>query len=191
MVSLDSLYALSKYDQERMCLLLGRMNGISVVALRLASVFGTHQRLGNRHAGVLSTFALRLLHGHPPLVFEDGLQQRDFVSVRDVARALRLALESNTVSGMVLNIGSGERQSILDVARKTAAALGRDHAVPELTGTYRLGDARHALVDISLARRFLGYEPRVTLDGGLTELAQWLDGQPHRRTAEAAREAWL
>jgi dTDP-L-rhamnose 4-epimerase len=187
-VSLESIYALSKFAQERMCLMLGRNHDISTVALRIASVYGPRQSLLNPYAGVFATFAKRLMNGSPPLVLEDGNQQRDFVSVRDVARACRLALESDAASGMVLNIGSGERRSILDIARKTAEALGRNHAVPELTGTYRVGDVRHCFPDVSLARRFLGYEPKVSFDEGLAEVAGWLTGQlsddPNRAKVE-------
>lgn len=176
-VSLESVYALSKFDQERMCLMVGRTHDISTVALRISSAYGPRQSRDNPYAGVFATFAKRLMNGNPPLVLEDGNQQRDFVHVRDVARACRLALESDAATGMVLNIGSGERRSILDVARRTAEALGRNHAVPELTGSYRVGDVRHCFPDVSLARRFLGFEPKISFDEGLASLAGWLPGQ--------------
>lgn len=176
-VSLESVYALSKFDQERMCLMLGRAYGIPTVALRLFNVFGTRQALSNPYTGVLAIFASRLLNDNPPLVFEDGNQQRDFVSVRDVARACRLALETEAATGMVLNIGSGKPRTILEVARKMAEVTACPHLSPEITGRYRMGDVRHCYADVSLARRVLGYEATVEFDEGLTELAEWLKGQ--------------
>lgn len=176
-VSLESVYALSKFDQERMCLMLGRAYDIPTVALRFFHVFGTRQPLSNPYTGALSTFAARILNGNPPLVFEDGNQQRDFVSVHDVARACRLALESDAATGMVLNIGSGKPLSIVSVARSMADVLGAPHLEPEVTGRYRIGDVRHCFADISLARRVLGYDPKVSFDAGLTDLARWFRGQ--------------
>lgn len=185
-VSLESVYALSKFDQERMCLMLGRAYELSTVALRFFNVFGTRQALSNPYTGVLAIFASRLLNGNRPLVFEDGNQQRDFVSVRDVARACRLALETEAATGMVLNIGSGKPRPILEVARKMAEVIGSPHLVPEITGRYRMGDVRHCFADVSLARRVLGYEPKVGFDEGLAELAEWLTGQVGLATDRAA-----
>src|SRR6185369_3488516 len=105
--ALESVYALSKYDQERMCLIAGRAYGIPTVALRFFNVYGPRQALSNPYTGVLAIFAARLLNGRSPMVFEDGLQRRDFVHVRDVANACRLALESSH-DGEVFNIGSGQ-----------------------------------------------------------------------------------
>jgi dTDP-L-rhamnose 4-epimerase len=157
--TLASVYALSKYDQERMSLIVGRAYGIPTVALRFFNVFGTRQALSNPYTGVLAIFASRLLNDRPPLIFEDGLQQRDFVSVYDIARACRLALEvpDATGSGGVFNIGSGRPRTVLEVARKMAAVLGREYIEPEVTGKYRVGDIRHCFADIRLARRVLGY----------------------------------
>jgi dTDP-L-rhamnose 4-epimerase len=187
--SLSSVYALSKYDQERLCLIIGRTYGIPAVALRFFNVFGIHQALSNPYTGVLAIFASRYLNGKPPLIFEDGRQQRDFVSVYDVARACRLALESPDAPGQAINIGSGCPFTVREVAERTARALGKEHLEPEITGQYRAGDIRHCFADISLARRVLGYKPRVTLQEGLVELAEWLEGQQaHDRVAEAREE---
>ena len=92
--ALASIYALSKFDQERLCLILGRAYGIPAVALRFFNTYGPYQALSNPYTGVLSNFASRVLNGHPPLIYEDGVQKRDFVSVYDVARACRMALET-------------------------------------------------------------------------------------------------
>jgi dTDP-L-rhamnose 4-epimerase len=188
-VTLESFYALSKFDQERMCLLLGRAYAIPAVALRFFNVFGTRQALSNPYTGVLAIFASRLLNDRRPLVFEDGLQKRDFVSVHDVARACRLALERDSAIGQVINVGSGNARSILDVARMMAEVVGKPHLTPEITGRYRMGDVRHCFADITLARRVLGYEPRVEFEAGLTEVAGWLVGQiAHDRTLDAKAE---
>lgn len=176
-VTLESVYALSKYDQERMCLMLGRAYNIPTVALRLFNVFGTRQALSNPYTGVLAVFASRLLNGNPPLVFEDGNQQRDFVAVADVVRACRLALERQEAIGTVFNIGSGRPRTIVEIARKMAEVVGEPRLAPEISRKYRMGDVRHCFADISLARRMLGYEPKVDFDIGLAELARWLEGQ--------------
>jgi dTDP-L-rhamnose 4-epimerase len=187
--SLASVYALGKYDQERMCLIVGRAYSIPTVALRFFNVYGTRQALSNPYTGVLAIFASRLLNGKPPLIFEDGRQKRDFVHVTDVAAACRLAMESADAAGRVINVGSGQALTVLEVAQRVSAALGREHLVPEVTGKYRVGDIRHCYADIRLARRLLRYEPQVRLDGGLVELAEWLSGQiAHDRVAEARAE---
>jgi dTDP-L-rhamnose 4-epimerase len=171
------VYALSKYDQERLCLLIGRAYNIPAVALRLFNVYGTRQALSNPYTGVLAIFASRLLNDKSPLVNEDGLQRRDFVSVLDVARAFVLAMEkADDVAGQVFNVGSGRNYTVLEIARRLSDVLGKN-IPPEVTGKYRVGDIRHCFADISLTRELLGYEPKVEFDDGLHELAQWLEGQ--------------
>lgn len=190
--ALESVYALSKYDQERLCLMLGRAYRIPTVALRLFNVFGPRQALSNPYTGVLAIFASRLLNQTPPLIFEDGLQQRDFVSVHDVARAFHLALTQGEIDGEVFNIASGAPRSILDVARAMRQVVGRHGGrgpVEEVTGRYRMGDIRHCVADIGRARRALGYQPEVSFEAGLAELSGWLEGQVARdRVAEARDE---
>lgn len=175
--TLASVYALSKYDQERLCLLIGRAYAISTVALRFFNVYGPRQALSNPYTGVLAIFASRYLNDRPPVIFEDGRQRRDFVSVHDVARACRLALEVPDANGRSINIGSGNSYSILEIAQRMAKVMGKEQIEPEISGRYRVGDIRHCFADIRLARRLLGYEPRVSLEHGLTELADWLQGQ--------------
>jgi len=174
---LASIYALSKFDQERMCLMIGRAYNIPAVALRFFNTYGPYQALSNPYTGVLSNFASRVLNGNRPLIFEDGLQQRDFVSVYDVARACRLALEKPAAAGQAFNIGSGVPLTVREVAERTVRAIGHPGLEPEITGKYRAGDIRHCFGDISLARRVLGYCPEVSLEEGLEDLAGWLDGQ--------------
>jgi dTDP-L-rhamnose 4-epimerase len=175
--AIASVYALSKYDQERMCLMIGRAYKIPTVAMRFFNAYGPRQALSNPYTGVLAIFASRLLNGNAPVIFEDGLQRRDFVSVHDVARACRLALEAPHADGEVFNVGSGEPQTVRDIAARLARVMGKDKVEPEILGKYRVGDIRHCFADITKAREVLGYEPQVTLDAGMAELAAWLEGQ--------------
>ena len=186
--SLASIYALSKFDQERMCLTIGRTYQIPTVALRFFNAYGTRQALSNPYTGVLAIFASRLLNDNPPLVFEDGQQRRDFVSVHDVVRGCRLALEVPEAAGLVFNLGSGDHITVSEVAERMAAVLGKPYIRAEITGKYRAGDIRHCFADISRARRILGYEPQVRLDDGLGELADWLSGQVATDHVREARE---
>jgi dTDP-L-rhamnose 4-epimerase len=174
--SLASVYALSKFDQERLCLMIGQAYGIPTVALRFFNVFGTRQALSNPYTGVLAIFAARLLNGNRPLIFEDGLQQRDFVSVTDVARACRLALTAPDAPGHAINVGSGRAYTVRQVATLLGQVLGTD-IEPDICGKYRVGDVRHCFADVGLAGRLLGYEPQVMLEDGLAAVAQWLEGQ--------------
>ncbi|MCU1336131.1 MAG: NAD-dependent epimerase/dehydratase [Bryobacterales bacterium] len=175
--ALVSVYALSKYDQERMTLIVARAYGMRAVALRFFNTYGPYQALSNPYTGVLSNFAARVLNGRAPLIYEDGLQKRDFVSVYDVAAACRLALENETANGQAFNISSGEAATVKEIAERTIRALGSDDLEPEITGRYRAGDIRHCFADISRARDVLGWRPRVSLDHGLQDLAAWLEGQ--------------
>ena len=187
--ALASVYALSKFDQERMCLMIGRAYNLPVVALRFFNAYGPRQALSNPYTGVLAIFAARLLNDSSPRIFEDGLQQRDFVSVYDVARACRLALEVPAAAGEVFNIGSGQASTVRDVAARLAQVLGKEQIEPEIIGKYRVGDIRHCFADIGKARRVLGYLPQVTLDDGLAELAAWLESQAAvDRVAQASAE---
>jgi len=175
--SLASIYALTKYDQERMCLLFGAAYGVPAVALRLFNVYGPRQSLSNPYTGVLAIFASRLLNGRAPVVYEDGGQRRDFVHVGDVARASRLALERDGADGLAVNVGSGRSATVLEIATGLADLLGKE-VEPELPGAFRAGDIRHCFADTSLAREALGFEADVSLEHGMRELAAWLADQP-------------
>ena len=186
--SLSSVYALSKFDQERMALMIGRAYNIPTVALRFFNVFGTRQALSNPYTGVLAIFASRLLNDNPPLIFEDGLQRRDFVSVHDVVQACRLALEADGAAGRAFNVGSGRSYTVREVAEMMSGVLGKA-IEPNVCGKYRVGDIRHCFADITLAREVLGYQPQVMLDDGLVELSEWLQDQPaDDRVADASRQ---
>jgi dTDP-L-rhamnose 4-epimerase len=187
--ALASVYALSKYDQERLALMIGRAYGIPTVALRFFNAYGPRQALSNPYTGVLAIFAARLLNNNPPAIFEDGLQQRDFVSVYDIARGCRLALEMPDAAGEVLNIGSGRPQTVRDIAAKLAKVVGKENIQPDILGKYRVGDIRHCYADIGKAQRILGYAPEVQLESGLVELASWLASQAAvDRVAQASAE---
>lgn len=175
--ALASVYALSKFDQERMCLMVGRAYRIPTVALRFFNVYGTRQALSNPYTGALAIFASRLLNDRAPIIFEDGQQQRDFVSVRDVARACCLALDHPAAPDNVFNVGSGQHYTIREIAERLGTALDRSEIEPDITTKYRVGDIRNCFADITHARGTLGYEPRVSLDDGLAELGEWLEGQ--------------
>lgn len=185
--NLSSVYALTKWDQEQLCLSLGRAYSIPTVALRFFNVYGPYQALSNPYTGVLAIFASRLLNGESPLINEDGEQKRDFVSVYDVARACRLALEAPIQTTGVFNVGSGQAYKIRDLAHKVAGVLECPHLAPVITGQFRSGDIRHCFADISHARDILGYEPRVDLETGMMDLAQWLRGQTAQDSVMASR----
>ncbi|MCU1360493.1 MAG: UDP-glucose 4-epimerase [Ilumatobacteraceae bacterium] len=174
---LSSVYALTKYDQERLCMIVAGAYEIPAVALRFFNVYGPDQALSNPYTGVLAIFASRLLNERRPMVFEDGEQRRDFVSVHDVAEACRLALHSEAAVGRVLNIGSGRSISVNEIADSLARTLGKQSLAAEVTGKYRVGDIRHCFADISAAEHLLGYVPRVGIEDGIIELAGWLEGQ--------------
>lgn len=182
----ESIYALSKYDQERMCLLFGRAYDVPAVALRFFNVYGERQALSNPYTGVLAIFAARYLNDKPPVIFEDGHQRRDFVHVRDLARGCVLALEVPAARDAAFNLGSGTACSVREVAERLGKVLGKSHIEPQIAGRYRAGDIRNCFADISRARAVLGYEPRVGLEAGLAELGAWLAGQRTEDRTEAA-----
>jgi dTDP-L-rhamnose 4-epimerase len=145
-----SVYAISKMDQELMCLAIGRAYNIPTVALRYFNVYGPRQALSNPYTGVAAIFSGRLLNGNPPVIFEDGLQSRDFVHVTDIARANVLAMEHTEVAYEVINVGTGCATTICDVALALSRAL-QLNIQPEIVGGFRAGDIRHCIADIGKA----------------------------------------
>jgi dTDP-L-rhamnose 4-epimerase len=187
--SLASVYALTKYAQEQLTLIVGPAYGIESVALRLWNVYGPGQALSNPYTGVLAIFASRLRNGQPPVIFEDGEQRRDFVHVRDVAQAFILALEDRNAPRKVFNIASGSDRSVKEVAALLAEAMGCPGLAPEVTGEARAGDVRHCIADVNLARTALGFAPREDFRSGLAELAEWVASQrPEDRVGRAREE---
>ncbi len=185
--ALASVYAITKYVQERLTLTLAPAYGMEGVALRLWNVYGPGQALSNPYTGVLAIFASRLLNGQPPMIFEDGLQRRDFVHVADVAQAFVLALEHPQAAGGVFNIASGVDRTVQEVAKLLAGAMGRRSITPEITGKARAGDIRHCIADITLARRQIGFAPRTDFVEGLAELAEWVARQQAEDRVQQAR----
>ena len=182
-----SIYALSKKDQEEMSLLFGRTYQIPAVALRYFNIYGTRQSLSNPYTGVAAIFASRLMNQKSPVIFEDGWQRRDFVSVHDVVQANLLAIERSESDGRTLNIGSGNPVTIREVAGELARALGANLPC-DITGKYRAGDVRHCFADISAAKQSLGYRPRLSLKEGIAELVDWLESQQAKDNVDEAIE---
>lgn len=177
-VDLASIYALTKYQQEQACLIFGEAYGVPTTALRLFNVFGAGQALSNPYTGVLANFASRLASGQRPTIFEDGQQKRDFVHVGDVARAFALALERDEAAGHVINIGSGNAYSIVQVAEFLAEAMGCPELEPEVLGKFRAGDIRNCFADITKARELLGFAPKQRLEDSLGPFVEWVRDAP-------------
>jgi dTDP-L-rhamnose 4-epimerase len=171
-----SVYAISKMDQELLCLSVGAAYDIGVVALRYFNTYGPRQALSNPYTGVAAIFSSRLLNGRAPLAFEDGQQLRDFIHVRDIARATVLALESPAADGQAINVGADAPMTVVEVATALGNALGVDIA-PELTGTARAGDIRHCYADMTKAAELLGFTPKVSFESGVGELMEWVSDQ--------------
>ena len=178
----DNIYSMTKYHQEEMVLLIGKTYGIPAVAPRFFNVYGPRQSLSNPYAGVAAIWLSRLMNGKQPMVFEDGGQLRDFVSIHDVVDCLVLMLEKSGADFLPVNVGSGEVVSILNIAKLLARLLGSP-IEPLVTETGRKFDIRHNTADITRARETLGFEPRVTLEQGFSELIQWA-----KTTPEAAED---
>lgn len=186
--NLGSVYAITKYAQERLALTLCRAYGMAGVALRLWNAYGPGQALSNPYTGVLAIFASRIRNGERPMVFEDGEQRRDFVHVEDVAQAFVLALDHPRAAGGVFNVASGKDRSVTEVAQALARAMGRPDLSPEITGKARSGDIRHNIADISLIRRELGFAVDRDFEADLVELADWVARQQAEDRVAFARE---
>src|SRR5687768_4117680 len=173
----DSIYSMTKYHQEEMVLLIGRTYGIPAVAPRFFNVYGPRQSLSNPYAGVAAIFLSRLLNDKQPVVFEDGGQLRDFVSIHDVVECLTLMIETSGADYLPVNVGSGQAITILEIARLLARLLGKS-IEPQVTLTGRKFDIRHNTADISRATDTLGFRPKVTLEQGFSELIEWARTTP-------------
>jgi dTDP-L-rhamnose 4-epimerase len=173
----DNIYSMTKYHQEEMVLLIGKTYGIPAVAPRFFNVYGPRQSLSNPYAGVAAIWLSRLLNAKPPVVFEDGGQLRDFVSIHDVVDCLVLMIEQSGADFLPVNVGSGETVTILEIASLLKRLLGST-IEPQVTQSGRRFDIRHNTADISRARATLGFTPRVSLEQGFSELIEWARTTP-------------
>ena len=171
-----SIYAMSKEHQEKMSLLIGKTYGIDTTPLRCFLVYGSRQALSNPYTGVLTIFSTNLLSGNPPIIFEDGMQTRDFVNVKDVCQALILAMENSKAKGEIFNVGTGIPMTIKTIAHTLINKLNPE-IKPIITNKYRTGDLRHCYADISKIKQKLGYQPKISFEGGIEELIQWVKSQ--------------
>ncbi|WP_057937813.1 NAD-dependent epimerase/dehydratase family protein [Algoriphagus resistens] len=173
--SLDSVYALTKYDQEKLCMLVSEAYNIPVVSLRFFNVYGPGQSFESRYSDVMSGFVSRFINKQSPLVLEDGNQLRDFIYISDAVKACRLALELPTADGEIINVGSGEPRTILSLAQYFTDALDSGQTVPLVTEQYRFKEARHCFADISKAEKLLGFQPEIEIEQGIGKAIAWLE----------------
>jgi dTDP-L-rhamnose 4-epimerase len=183
----ETVYAITKSDQERLVLTWGRQTGVPTVALRYSCTYGPRQSIFNPYTGVIAIFATRLLNGQPPVLYEDGEQTRDFCFVGDTARANLIAAQSDALDGLPVNVGSGRAMTIRKVAQMVSEAL-EVPIEPVTRGEFRPGEMRHLTPDISRAAR-AGYAPEVELQDGIERYIRWIKDQGDVRDyfAEAER----
>lgn len=171
---INSIYALTKKDQEDMCMMIGKAYGIPTVALRYFNVYGPRQSLSNPYTGVAAIFMCRIKNNNPPIIFEDGLQSRDFINVHDIANANLLAMEKNAANYEIFNVGTQKPVAIKFIA-EILARLYNKNIKPNITHKFRKGDVRHCFADISKIRKKLGFEPKISFENGMKELVEWSD----------------
>jgi dTDP-L-rhamnose 4-epimerase len=185
----ETVYAITKVDQEKLVLSWGRQTGIPTVALRYSCTFGPRQSIFNPYTGVIAIFCTRLLNDLPPVIYEDGEQTRDFSFVEDIARANLLAGTTDALDGKAVNVGSGRAVSIKRLAELVSEALQIPHA-PVLNGEFRPGEMRHLISDTKLIRA-AGYAPQVSLEEGIAQYLAWIKMQGGVRDYFAAAEPIL
>jgi dTDP-L-rhamnose 4-epimerase len=166
-----SVYAVTKRDQEALLMSVGKAYGIPSVILRLFNVYGPRQSLSNPYTGVTAIFQSNIKSGNQPTVYEDGLQSRDFIHVKDVARAFALAMESGKADYGVYNVGSGKATPIRSIAETFAKLYGKD-IKPKVMHKYRAADIRHCTADIRKIRR-IGFKPTISFKDGMMDLVEW------------------
>lgn len=168
----NSVYGLSKKAQQDLSFLIGNIYKIPVVVLRGFNIYGPRQSLSNPYTGVTAIFISRLKNDKDVVVFEDGLQTRDFISVHDAVDAFMLSLEKDEANNQLFNIGSGKGTAILEVAQTLSGLLGKQGSI-KASQEFRKNDIRHCFANISKAKEKLGWEPKVSLAEGLKELIEW------------------
>ena len=175
-ISPESIYAVTKYNQEQVAMLMGKVLNIPVISLRYQNVYGPGQSLSNPYTGILSVFSTRLLNNNDIEIYEDGNQSRDFVYIDDVVDATTLALEKNDKLSHALNVGSGEPISVLSVAKQLMKNYKKNQKI-NITGKYRLGDIRHNYADLTQAKKILGFYPKYNFVHGLENFTNWVNKQ--------------
>lgn len=171
----ETVYGLTKVDQEKLVLLWGKQMGIPTVALRYSCTYGPRQSIFNPYTGVIAIFCTRLLNNLAPVLYEDGKQTRDFSFVEDIARANLLAAETDRLDGLPVNVGSGHGVPIREIAEQISAALKID-IKPEAKGEFRPGEMRHLTSDTTVIRA-AGYKPQVDLAEGIGRYLDWIRAQ--------------
>jgi dTDP-L-rhamnose 4-epimerase len=171
----ETVYGLTKVDQERLVLLWGKLIGIPTVALRYSCTYGPRQSIFNPYTGVIAIFCTRLLNNLPPVLYEDGEQTRDFSFVEDIAHANLLAAETDKLDGLPVNIGSARGTPIREIAEQLGDILKID-VEPELNGDFRPGEMRYLTSDTTLARS-AGYKATVDLADGIARYIAWIRTQ--------------
>jgi dTDP-L-rhamnose 4-epimerase len=171
----ETVYGLTKVDQEKLVLLWGKQVGIPTVALRYSCTYGPRQSMFNPYTGVIAIFCTRLLNNAPPVFYEDGEQTRDFSFVEDIARANLLAAKSDKLDGLAVNVGSGRGTCIRQIAEAVAETLKID-IEPVARGEFRPGEMRHLTSDISKISS-IGYRPSVDLAEGIQRYIDWIKAQ--------------
>ena len=171
-----SIYAITKRDQEEMCLVIGAAYKIPTVALRYFNVYGPRQALSNPYTGVLAIFSSRILNNGPPLIFEDGLQSRDFIHVKDIVQANLLAMERREADYEVFNVGTGIPRTIMDIAKLLIKKMNPQLRI-RLMNRFRAGDIRHCYADITKIQKKLRFLPKIKFEESIIKLADWLSKQ--------------
>ena len=172
----NSIYAATKHAQEQLIQITCKSLGIPFYNLRFQNVYGPGQSLENPYTGILSIFSKRILKRKTLLVFEDGLESRDFIYIDDLVHILALCLTTNVEKACTINVGTGEATSILDVAKILRSAFDSDVPI-QVTGNYRLGDIRHNFADINELIDVFGYQPKVTFNEGAEKFVEWVKKQ--------------
>ena len=171
-----SIYAVTKRDQEEMVHIIGKAYNIPTVALRFFNVYGSRQSLSNPYTGVLAIFASRLLNNHSPVIYEDGNQTRDFINVSDLVQGILLAMENDSANCRSINLGTGIATSVKMIATIMQHHIRKDGEIT-ITNRFRNGDIRHCFADITLAKKLLGFKPKIRLKNGLLDYIEWLSTQ--------------
>ena len=174
-VSPGTVYGISKLAIELIADRLGRRYEVPTACMRYTYVQGPRNSFHNPYSGIARRFALQLMNNLPPTIYEDGRQLRDYVNVRDVARANVLVMEDPRADFQVFNVGGGRAVTVLEFAGMMIEALGSG-LEPEVKGEFRLGDTRHTVSDISRLRA-LGWEPSIPVEQNVREYVDWMRQQ--------------